>query len=237
MLDLHTHLLPEIDDGARNFPETLKIIKKEMEDGVQQIVVTPNFISQLYEPTVQEIQEGLTLVKKALTELDWPVEILPGMEVRLSPDLFSQYNLGDFLTINQTRYLLVDLFETPLFEVAPVLDEMIAGNLWPILAHPEKYVEVQENTEILNPWLKKHVLFQVSTDSLSGLWGKKVQSTAEKLILERMVHILATDVHNPFRNFVPLSYGLEIARRLIGEDAELLVAQNCDMIVQGKSLF
>jgi len=59
----------------------------------------------------------------------------------------------------------------------------------------------------------------------------------EKLILERMVHILATDVHNPFRNFVPLSYGLEIARRLIGEDAELLVAQNCDMIVQGKSLF
>ena len=98
-------------------------------------------------------------------------------------------------------------------------------------------MEVQENTEILNPWLKKHVLFQVSTDSLSGLWGKKVQSTAEKLILERMVHILATDVHNPFRNFVPLSYGLEIARRLIGEDAELLVAQNCDMIVQGKSLF
>src|SRR4030042_1504313 len=110
MTDLHAHNLPGIDDGCANFPTALKLIKKEVEDGVDKIVVTPNFIDQLYHPSKNEIINIYQLLNKAVSELKWKVEIFLGTELRLVPDILEKYALSDFITINQTSYLLVDVY-------------------------------------------------------------------------------------------------------------------------------
>jgi protein-tyrosine phosphatase len=236
MIDLHTHILPNLDDGARNIPESLKIIKKEITAGVTTIVATPNFIPGLYEPTPTDITHSIAVLKKALDELRWPVNILPGMEVRLSPKLFSMCTFEQFQTINDTQYILVDIFQTPFTRIEMVLENIINHKLIPILGHPEKCADVQKDIKLLEPWIEKGLLIQVSTGSLAGMYGGRVKKTAEKLLQKNLVHILATDAHDFARNLVSLDTGVKIAEVFIGERAQLLASKNCDMILKGKLL-
>lgn len=199
MIDIHSHILPGIDDGAADIYETLKMAKMAVESGVTQIVATPhcnipggyeNYFGEryinAYERAVEAIQkEGL------------PLQILPGMEV------FGTYNLPDLIVdkkimpLNQSRYILIefDFNEDPAY-VMDILKRTQEVGAIPIVAHAERYKFIQERPEIALEWVANGFVIQVNKGSFTGRFGEAERRAAYILLENDLAAAVASDAHS-----------------------------------------
>ena len=201
MIDIHTHILPGMDDGAQDLYDTLEMVRVAAQNGVAAMVATPhcnipgayeNYFDDRYVKTITEVRE-------AVHRENLPVSILPGMEVFGTPELPELLARGKIMTINQSRYLLMEFN----FNEDPVLVEYILERVRnlkviPVIAHAERYKFVQKNPNRVYQWRLKGYPIQINKGSFQGRFGRHAADTAYLLMDHNLVSVVASDAHSPY---------------------------------------
>lgn len=219
MIDIHAHVLPGIDDGAKTLLESMDMIRCAKEQGFQGIVLTPHFYpDNKMTSVVAENKRRFKALKKAVSDEGIEIFLFLGNEVFYSQDTLGFIGKGCFTTINNSRYLLVETMRHSLdfYSLEVFLNNLHRKGYTPILAHPERYDFIQKDPNVLVRLVQDGNLAQMNILSLIGFYGKDAQATAEILLTHNMVHFLASDAHVT-KAYDKFDGALEIARSLVGE--------------------
>ena len=234
MIDIHSHILPSLDDGPETFEESIEMCRIAAEDGITTIVATPHSKEGVYEAESDSIVKSVKELNLKLKEAQIEVEILPGAELHLNERLLESLRNGEALTMNNNKKHI--LLELPFLFIPPGTDKLI-GNLRsigiiPIIAHAERITFFQRNHKTLEQLIKSGILVQITAQSLTGFFGSRERKCAEKLLKHKMVHFIASDAHSAVRRPPILSKAVEMASRITGkEEARALVFENPRQVI------
>lgn len=197
MIDLHCHIIPEVDDGAQNMTESLEIAYQLQNAGFKTIFATPHVIEGRNTLSCDRIIEGTSRVNQALQKEGLDLEVLPGAECYIFPELAKWVSEGKIMTLgNMNKYLLVELpmLEVPSYTEKVFFDLQVMG-ITPVLAHPERYKELADTPERLVEWARKGVLLQLNLRSIDGRYGEGPAQLARILLRSNMIHTIGSDAH------------------------------------------
>ena len=202
MIDIHSHILPGLDDGAQDIYDTLEMVGLAARSGITAMVATPhcsipggykNYFSDEYVKIMQT-------VRNAVHGEGIPVNILPGVEVFATENLGRLLQDGKIMTLNQSRYLLMEFAfdEEPAF-VCRVIRDVHELNVIPVIAHAERYEFVQQESEIVYDLRKKGFPIQINKGSFQGKFGRRAMKAAYELLEHNLVSVVASDAHSPYQ--------------------------------------
>ena len=225
MIDLHSHILPGLDDGSPDMETSLEMARMAAGDGIAVMACTPHIMPGLYDNTPSHIRTRVHSFQQKLNEAHIPLQIVAGSDAHMRPDFVQGLKSDQILTINKSRYVL---FEPPHTVTPPRLEELLfnimASGFMPILTHPERLKWIETNFPVIERLSAAGVWMQITAGSLTGHFGQRPQYWAEKMLGLGMVHILATDAHNLTLRPPILSRAYDVAKAAIGpEDARHLV--------------
>lgn len=200
MIDLHCHLLPSIDDGARNISESIALAKVAYESGITHVVCTPHIHDGYFNNDIEIIESTHGIFKSALEREGIPLKSHFAAEVRINPNIISmvQEERVPFLGYFDGQPVL--LLELPHSHIPPGTEQLIQWlkkqGIVPMVAHPERNRDILANYNKAN-WLRgKGVLFQLTAGAITGTFGQRVQDCVFKLLNDGFADIIATDAHN-----------------------------------------
>ncbi len=245
MIDIHAHILPGVDDGAKNWEQSLEMARLAVKDGIRIMVATPHLfkgrtfdLSQLNSKEL--ILQHVAELRQKLSEADIPLEIIPGCDFPLGFESLKLLDDGQALTINDAnRYLLLELPDTSL---PPSMEEICfqlqSKGITPIITHPERHLILQEMPYKLKRLIDLGCLVQMTGNSLTGWFGRRVKKISRQLVKLGYVHLLATDAHDPKGRPPLLSRALTELSRLVGENrARAMVSDIPEKIIAGEPCF
>ena len=219
MIDFHSHILPNIDDGSRSIEETFNLIKEAKNVGFNAIVSTSHYMENYYETNVPEREVWINAIYENLQVKNIDIRLYLGNEIYLTENIIKLLEEGKASTINDTSYVL---FEMPLnaepLNLYDIVYEMIQCKLVPILAHPERYSFVQKDPELIYDLIQKGVLMQANYGSIIGQYGEKAKMIVKKFLKNNMIHFLGTDVHRQNTIYPRIPECLAEINSLIGEE-------------------
>ena len=240
MFDLHNHCLPGLDDGARDWEETLAMARVAVEDGIEGVVCTPHWARGSFENNRQGTLAAVATFKEKLEALAIPLKVYPGAEIRLDFDVSAAIESGEILTVNDNeRFVLIELLP----EILPrnlenLFWDLQVQRIRPILSHPERNPALLRDPGRLYKWAEMGILSQVTAASLLGSFGEEVREFTVMLLEHRMAHVIATDSHGLGVRSPRLSPGYEEAARIVGhETALLMVSETPRRIIEGEPVF
>ena len=239
LYDDHTHVLFNIDDGATDEAMALDMLRLSSERGVTGVVATPHSQDVREHGGLPTFQDRLERTRALLRESGIPIDLLPGMEVHLMPDVPDLLGSGDYLPLNGTRNVLIELdFVQWAGFTDDLLFQIALNGYVTLLAHVERIEPVQQRPELIEKLVGRGCFTQVTASSLLGGFGEEPRRTAEKLLERGLVHVIASDAHRPEGNREPLLAGAhERLVELAGEDAaEAALYANPAAVVRGEAL-
>ncbi|MGA8538750.1 MAG: CpsB/CapC family capsule biosynthesis tyrosine phosphatase [Terriglobales bacterium] len=234
MIDIHCHVLPEVDDGPKSWDAALEMCRMAAADGITHTVATPHandrypydraYLSDLLDQLREKIGSTLEL------------QLSLGCDFHLSfENLERALEQPHTYTIGDTNYLLIELsnFSVPT-HLGSCFTRLGDRGLTPILTHPERNPILQQTPQRILEWVEQGCLVQVTASSLTGFWGERPEIIAHWLLDRSAVHILASDAHDTKRRIPNLSAARAVAEKIVGvEYAEALVDTNPGAIVKG----
>ena len=234
--DIHTHILPGYDDGAPDKETAFNMLRIAAENQTGYIIATPHFIPGKSEVLPQSISDSCNELQSVANEKGLDIKIYPGCEVFISPELPDLYDAGYISTLCNSDYILVEL---PMMSVPPytepVLYKLQLKGLIPILAHPERNMEIIVKPGILKEMINRGILAQMNTGSLTGIYGKKVNRFARWLLSEGLVHFIASDAHSTGARRPDLSMAAGFVEKEYGKEmADLLFIENGLAIIENR---
>ena len=195
-VDMHSHLLPGIDDGVETYEQSVEVIKKFIELGYKKLIITPHIMGDFYRNTPEIILDKLDKLNDIIHQLGLDIELEAAAEYYLDESFIERLQKGERLLSFGKKYVL---FETSYMNASPHLTQAVfmmqSQGYKPVLAHPERYVYLFNDYSKLHEWNEIGLLFQVNINSLSGYYSKPSKVLAEKLIDNKMVHFLGSDCH------------------------------------------
>jgi protein-tyrosine phosphatase len=217
VIDLHSHVLPEIDDGAESLAQAEAMLDAWQARGFTDVAATPH----LKGPLIREYQERVDATRVELVRIaaERGITLHRGFEIMLTPDVPERLARGEPITLDGQRAVLVEVpfHQWPLHTESTLFSLQTAGYL-PILAHPERYAEVQRRPDLAVQLAERGVILQVTYGSLAGIFGREVRHTAEALVEANAAGIMATDAHTPGRRLKSVGDGLARLIELVGPD-------------------
>ena len=193
MIDLHSHILPGMDDGAQNLEESLRMADLAVRSGVTAIVATPHCAGD----RTEEVRERLAYLRAGLRSAGIPLRVYAGMEIFGSPHTAEMLRQGKLLTLAGSRYPLIEFdFESDGERETEVLQSVLQAGYVPLVAHPERYRYVRENPELVNLWKRMGCLFQINRGSLLGRFGPGARAMAMELTGRGFATVVASDAHS-----------------------------------------
>lgn len=234
MIDIHCHILPEVDDGPKSWDVTIEMCRIAAADGITHTVATPHandrytydrrYLSKLLEELREKVRSELQL-KFSL-----------GCDFHLSfENLERVLEQPHDYTIGETKYLLIELsnFSVPT-QLSDCFTRLADRGLTPILTHPERNPILQQSPQRVLEWAEQGVLVQVTGSSLTGFWGERPEIMGRWLLDRSAVHVLASDAHETKRRIPNLSAARAVAEKIVGgEYSDALVEGNPRAIVRG----
>ncbi len=198
MIDLHTHILPGIDDGVKTEDEAVEFAKVAAADGITTIVATPHYRDGFYVNARTDVLSGVAALRLRLEEERVPVTLLPGAEIHICPDLVERVRSGHAPTLaDNGRTILFELSMTQYpFELENVVYGMRLAGLQVLFAHPERIRYFQEDVRRYEALVHQGAFGQITTGSVVGVFGEDVAEFSEELIRKKLVHVVASDAHN-----------------------------------------
>ena len=217
MIDLHCHLLPGIDDGAKDLATSLAMARIAAADGIRTTACTPHIYPGLFENDSAGIAAGIGHLRDALANEGIGLRLVAGTDAHLTPELLPRLRAGTAPTLAGGRYFLL---EPPHHVAPPRLEEtvfnLLAAGYIPVVTHPERLSWIEDHYEIFVELVKKGAWMQVTAGSLTGRFGAAAQYWGERMLDEGWVHILATDSHGVTRRPPLLAEGQRAAERWVG---------------------
>ena len=238
MYDLHCHILPDIDDGAKDMKESIAMLQLARSSGSDGLVATPHVIEGKWLPSWEKIVARCAEVNEAARKNDIEITVYPGAEVGLNWDILENINGPGPYCINGGNHMLVEL---PALEIPRYTEEFFFAlqtkGITPVVAHPERQAELIRHPEIIGDWLQKGILMQINGPSLTGRFGQKVRGMAELLLIHNMVHCIGSDAHGVRSRKPELFDARKRIRALTGEEAmRHLLLDNPQLILHSKEI-
>jgi len=197
LIDLHAHILPGVDDGAKTIEDSLAMAEVAFKDGITMLVATPHVVRGIFDNRKEGILRDVKNLNNKLKQTGNDLLVLPGAEYRLEPDLAQRLADGQLITINNAgRYLLIELPSALIPEnTERILYEIQLQGVTPIIAHPERNLTLAKHPELLGSYNDRGILAQVTAASITGLFGKIVRKTALSFLQNGTAQIIASDGH------------------------------------------
>lgn len=196
MIDIHSHILPKVDDGSKDIEMSLEMGRQYIRNNINTVIATPHFIGDTYSKGSSANKLDLEDLKKELRNANIPLEVYLGNEIYASMTMLKDIVEGKATSLNGSRYILMEL---PMYDIPIYLDhiiyELLLKGYIPIIAHPERNIKIREDPNILYKYIKKGALAQLNLPSLVGMYGRTVQASAKTLLVHHMIHFVATDAH------------------------------------------
>lgn len=210
MIDLHSHILFETDDGSKTIEESIKMAKEAESAGFTTICCTPHYLEPRYIKTKEENKQTLERLQKELSDSGINIELVLGNEIFITNNIEELVNNEKVSTLGDSEYIL---FELPLFQKLPNAIDILRNLPYSkmILAHPERYEYVQKDLSYLDDFIEMGILLQGNYESILGKYGRRAQKTIKKLLKQRKIDLLSTDAHKPLSTY---SRMLEIEKKL-----------------------
>lgn len=239
MIDIHCHILPGIDDGAEHMEEAVSMARLAAESGVEGIIATPHFSGTLEDlkifPNVLTQLRGL---RAELNEHKLDLKLYPGAEILCSPETAKLAQKRLLPTLGNSNYILVEFA----LDASPQYIELMADQLkrWGyrvILAHPERYDEIQKRPQGLQRWFDKGYFLQVNKGSVLGAFGTRTETVATDLLRHKLAHTIASDAHHADFGTTHMSAIAAWGREYLGAAyTKMLLQENPANILAGKEL-
>ncbi|MDN3669003.1 capsular biosynthesis protein [Echinicola jeungdonensis] len=196
-VDMHSHLIPGIDDGAKTLEESINLVQRLRGYGLKKLITTPHIMTEFYKNTPETITRGLLKLQHELQKREIDIEIEAAAEYYLDEVFMEKVERGDQLLTFGDHYILLETgFINKPQMLLDTLFKLEMKGLKPILAHPERYLYLHQDNNLLESLIDRGVAFQINLLSLTGYYSKPVKSLAEKLVDRDAVKFMGTDCHN-----------------------------------------
>lgn len=239
MIDIHCHILPNVDDGSDNVEMSLSMARNAASEGITHIVATPHHRNGHYNNTKAEIISFVQALNDEIRQQGIPITILPGQETRVNGEMVEDYEDGNLLTLNNTeRYIFVEFptNDVPRY-TKQLLFELQLKGLTPVIVHPERNRAIMENPNRLYRLVKDGSLTQVTAASVVGKFGKKIKELSMQLIEHSLTHFVASDAHN----LTSRTFNMKAAYEEIEKEFDYDVADefkiNAKLLIEGKDIY
>ncbi len=245
MIDIHSHVLPTVDDGSQDLQESLEMIAASAESGVKILVATPhaNQKGRFENYYRNPVKEQFRILKHAVEEAGIKIRLLFGMEIYSSLDLPELLASGMLCGLNCSDYYLIEFpFEAELGYMYHCLGLIFDHGGIPVIAHPERYTEIQRSPEVLYDWLQEGACTQINKGSIFGNFGRAVQKTAAFIYDFDLATCVGSDAHGTeirttdmslLKEYLLEHYGEEYTRK-ITRDNPFLLLKNQDVPIHGR---
>lgn len=238
MKDLHSHFLYNVDDGSKSLESTLFMLKNAKDNGVLDIVFTPHYIAntQFSSPKDNNIE-----IFNAVHEIaDYMgINIYLGNEVFCDPDILKYLKEGKISTINNSKYLLVEIpMNSKMNNAKNIFFELISNGITPILAHPERYTAYYNDMQFFYDLRTMGVLMQINFSSLVGGYGERAKRVAKELLKYNLVSFVGSDVHSEKdHRYDDVAKAMKIIKRIVGNERFLdITERNFDKVINNKDI-
>lgn len=225
MIDLHSHILPGIDDGAKTLDISLEMARIAVDDGIHTMACTPHIYPGLYMNDAAGITRHRDALQAVLDAKGLTLKLVTGADVHLVPGLLDGLRAGRVPTLAGSRYVLLE----PSHNIVPprFLDSvfsLVAAGYTPVITHPERLVWIEEQYPVFAQLIQQGAWMQVTAGALTGKFGPRAKYWGERFLGEGQTHILASDAHSTGRRVPQLSQARAVAERWLGaEEARRLV--------------
>ncbi len=215
-IDIHSHILPDIDDGAKSLDVSISMAKMYVENGYNKVIATPHYFDINQSKSPSDLLEAKSILDKALLNEGIDLKILLGNEVYFSDDTLSDIQKKNAFTLNNTRYVLIEFPSTdiPNYTEDVIFSLQLKGYI-PIISHPERNTRIMKSPNILYELVEKGVLAQLNIHSLTGLYGAKSMELSECLLKHNLIHFVATDSHSDGRRSPNVIKALKKLRKTV----------------------
>jgi len=215
IVDIHSHIISGIDDGAKNMEMTLEMLKNAEREGIREIIATPHYLLEYGEATIEEVKSHVKKINELLED----------------EKIIEDYMNGEIGTLNDSRYMLIEFpmekFDENIFDI---LYELQVRDIVPIIAHPERYKPFMKTHTLINDFINQGYLFQVNAGSIQGKFGENVRKTADIFLKNHIYNFIGSDAHNITNRNTGLKDALDLLdkdmNRNIFEDSSKKVIKN-----------
>jgi protein-tyrosine phosphatase len=220
MIDLHCHLLPNIDDGSCSWEESLDMVRMASQDGIKGVVTTPHWIEGTnWQPETQTVRDMVAEMNRRVEDAGIDFKVYPGMEVGITADLAGLIERDRILTLAEGDYLLIEVpFHSLPLGMAEIISELRSIGKSAVLAHPERNRELQQKPIKILEYVKAGALVQVTAGSLSGEFGQSARRCAFEFAKLDALDFVSTDAHSVRYRKPIVSEGLKALEKAVGAD-------------------
>lgn len=236
MIDIHSHILPGIDDGAKETDMTLNMLQIAIDSGTTKIVATPHYRTGYFENTYEAVKKAVDEVNAVIMDKAMNIQVVLGQEIFLDNHTMENYRKGIIGCIGNTEYMLIELSMDVLPKNAiDIIYELKLKGIRPIIAHPERYNYIIEKPSIINDFIEEGCLFQINGGSITGVFGKRVQKTSETLIGHGICNFIASDAHSTGRRCPEIKEAFKVLENL-NNDLAKKTMDNGQAILDNKKI-
>lgn len=232
-VDIHTHILPGVDDGAENLKEAVKLLRMARENGTTDVVLTPHYRGKFRANKPQYLREQFELLCREICDCIPDMKLYLGNEAAMDRDLGEKLAEGRVLSINNTRYTLLEFdYNCPYIRMMDGVMGVFSCGYIPIIAHAERYDVLRKNKKLIDEILRIGALVQINADSVMGKVGLGTKWYCQRLLRQGKVHFIASDAHDhedrvprleECFQYVSKRYGEGYAWALFRDNAQMLL--------------
>ena len=197
MIDIHNHILINVDDGPKSREEMLNLLKQAKSEGVTEIIATPHHLSPAYDNDKQQVLSKVEELLSMNKVQEIGIKMYPGQEIRITDQILPGLEDGSILSLNNSKYLLIELPSGGVPHYTERLFyELLSKGYVPIIAHSERNKGISQDLDKLYQLVKAGALSQLTTSSLLGENGKKIQKLSIQMLENNLTHFIASDAHH-----------------------------------------
>ncbi|OPJ55323.1 tyrosine-protein phosphatase [Alkalithermobacter paradoxus] len=238
MIDIHCHIIHNVDDGSSSIEESIEMAKIAERDGIKKIINTSHYHLYSHYVTGKSLEEKVNEFNKLLQEKNIDVKVYVGNELYYSKELISKLDKLDYYSLNNSKYVLIEFPPDNLpKDMEDIIYEFKIRNYIPILAHIERYSEVIDNPNLASDYINQGALIQVNASSILGKLGREIQSTCKILLQNNCIHFVASDAHGSKKRTPRLKESYNYIKDIIGkEKADKIFFENTQAIIENKDI-
>lgn len=238
MIDMHSHIVFDVDDGSDSLEESLAIIKRASKKGIHTMFATSHYIEGSMTAKANAVKDKLEILRSKLKEEHIDVQLLCGHEVFLDHESIDHVKSGKALSLNDSRYILVELpMLNELNNLEDILFDMTIKGYVPIIAHPERYTYVQRDINRIRKWIDSGALLQLNLPSFHNKYGDVARKTAEEMLKRQMYHFVGSDVHAYKSRALSIDDPLNKVKSLVSNSVYMdMIENNPKKVIQNDSI-
>lgn len=237
MIDIHSHILPSLDDGARDLDDSLRLAQLAVEEGITAIIATPHHENGNYLNPASAVHDAAQALQSALQERNIPLDLHIGQEIRVFGNLLSDYDEGLLLTLAGSAYLLLEFPSGDIpRDIANLLYELKLLGITPIIAHPERNRILMNDFNQLIGLIEAGALCQMTSHSLNGFFGRTVQKASMDMCKMNLIHFVSSDAHHPVNRAFGLRQAYQVVASELGESVRDYYMRNASAVLMSETI-